>query len=101
VVATLLEVLLTHDRVNAAIEHALKHRDVPPAQVGDGDDLQTSIESAALLDARLTAVEWAQVSLVALQGTQVSSLILLDHAVNKFQLPQHTSLRGLQERVFA
>jgi hypothetical protein len=42
-------------------------------QVGEEekDNLKACIESAAVLESRLTAVEWSQIALVALQGTQV------------------------------
>lgn len=71
IVATLMEVLLTHDDANRAIEHALKSHDQIQAQEGEADDLKVCIDSAAVLDSRLTAVEWTQIALVALQGTQV------------------------------
>lgn len=38
---------------------------------GEADNLKACIESAAVLESRLTAVEWSQIALVALQGTQV------------------------------
>ena len=66
-----MEVLLTHDEANRAIEHALKSHDQIQAQEGEADDLKVCIDSAAVLDSRLTAVEWTQIALVALQGTQV------------------------------
>lgn len=43
---------------------------------GEKDDLKACIESAAVLESRLTAVEWSQIALVALQGTQVPSPLL-------------------------
>lgn len=70
-VATLMEVLMTHDDANRAVEHALKSHDQIQAQEGEADDLKVCIDSAAVLDSRLTAVEWTQIALVALQGTQV------------------------------
>lgn len=66
-----MEVLLTHEEANRAIEHALKSHDQIQAQEGEADDLKVCIDSAAVLDSRLTAVEWTQIALVALQGTQV------------------------------
>ena len=71
VVATLFEVLLTHEQVNAAIEHALKSHEQEHVREGEASNLKDCIESAAVLEARLTAVEWSQIALVALQGTQV------------------------------
>lgn len=71
VVAALLEVLLTHEGANAAIEDALARRQDAPQRELAAPDLQRSIDSAALLEARLTAIEWAQISLIALSGTQV------------------------------
>lgn len=71
VVATLLEVLLTHDDANAALETALAHRGDAPTRDLANSDLSASIASAALLESRLTAVEWTQIALLALNGTQV------------------------------
>jgi hypothetical protein len=76
VVTTLLEVLLTHEVANAAIEDALARRAEAPLREGLGADLHKSIASAALLEARLTAIEWSQVALLALSGTQVSLLFV-------------------------
>jgi hypothetical protein len=70
VVATLFEVLLTHEQVNVAIEHALKSHEQAHVREGEASSLKDCIESAAVLEARLTAVEWSQIALVALQGTQ-------------------------------
>lgn len=75
VVATLLEVLLTHEEVNAAIKHALVRRDQPTQSDVTSQDLQASINSAALLEARLMAVEWTQISLLALAGSQVCACV--------------------------
>ena len=71
VVATLLEVLLTHDAATSALSAALAKRHEAPARDLVGADLNTSIASAALLEARLTAVEWTQIALLVLNGTQV------------------------------
>jgi hypothetical protein len=81
VVATLLEVLLTHESANAAIEDALAHRAEAPLREGVATDLQKSINSAALLEARLTAIEWSQIALIALSGTQARSGTFLNTVV--------------------
>jgi uncharacterized membrane protein len=51
------------------------HTKVGCMQVRDGEanNLKACIESAAVLEMRLTAVEWSQIALVALQGTQVGA----------------------------
>jgi hypothetical protein len=82
VVATLLEVLLTHEEVNAAIEHALVRRGQLPSSDVESHDLQASIDSAALLEARMMAVEWTQISLLALAGSQVFASTRLACAIS-------------------
>ena len=48
---------------------------------GDADSLTSCIEGAAVLESRLTAVEWSQIALVALQGTQARTPTM--HATRK------------------
>ena len=69
--SSLLETLLAHD-ANAAIQRASKSRDKSTSTaLDDQSQLRTVIEAASLLEARLIAVEWSQIALVALQATQV------------------------------
>jgi hypothetical protein len=63
-------VLLTHDAANAALDAALARRGDAPVRDLAAAELPAAIASAALLEARLTAVEWTQIALLALSGTQ-------------------------------
>lgn len=70
-VASLLDALLTHDS-NIVITRALKSQDLSTSpNATSNSNLEECIEAASMLEARLVAVEWSQIALVALQGTQV------------------------------
>jgi hypothetical protein len=82
VVASLLEVLLTHEDAAAAVALAQRTADAAPLAAAAGSDIVAAVGAAAVHEARLTAVEWAHIAVVALQGTQVRST---QHAARPLQ----------------